>query len=328
MGILTLQKRGRKIGEIRIGAQVETKSGKKAPAKLDAFRFTTKSESIAEAVANLFGGEAQATELLNGDKTFEVFTNVTELPVMVPPGDQVISQWNELWLKGGKQRQCDGVTEQLTQEACKCPFDTEQRNAMAAKGQACKPVTRLNVMLPDLPDLGVWLISSNGYNAAVELGGTADVLAAARDSGVIIPAKLRLEQRQSVKAGQTRKFAVPVLELNATLRQMTALGAGDISTALPPPPPQAQGALGSGTVSQIARKVATVDLWSWIETRLDEAERNALQPIWNERFAFKPTAVPVHREAEMRMFVNDFHSQFDDEVTDAEIVYPPGGEPF
>lgn len=323
MPIHTLQRRGRQIGEIRIGIQVKTKSGRMAPSKLEAFRFTTKSPTIAEAVAQLFGGTARPVELLNSDKTNEVVTDVTELPVMVPPGENVVSQWMELWSKGGCQRRCDGEIEQLTQSPCKCPFDQDQRNEMAKSGAACKPVTRLNVMLPDLPDLGVWLISSNGWNSAQELGGTAEVLAAARDKGQIIPATLRLEQRQSVKAGQTRKFAVPVLELGHSLRQMATLGAGnDITTALPPPPPQAVAALGTG-------EVPTTDMKLWINSVLTEAQAAALRPVWVETFPFSSTQVPADKESAVRALVESFRHQDENEPIEAELVHDDDPErPF
>jgi Recombination directionality factor-like len=308
--ILDIQRRGRQIGEIRIGMQVRTSNGKMRPTKLDAFRFTTKSPAVAEAVAHLFGGEVRAIEL-GGMASHEVITEVTELPVMVPPGDAVISQWYEMWSGGGCQRRCDGETEQLTQEPCKCPTDPERRNALAKTGGACKPTTRVNVMLPDLPDLGVWKIESHGYNAANELGGAAEVLAAARNSGVIIPAVLRLEQRQSKSGGETRKFAVPVLEIRATLRQLTELNRGaDITSALPPEPPQALQALGTG-------KPRNVDLCH-IPPGTDKA---GLRAEWKKRFDFSTTEVPLDREAEARALIACFAG--DDEPVDAELVGEP-----
>ncbi len=310
MTINTLQKRGRQIGEIRIGIQVETKNGKKAPSKLDSFRFTTKSASVARAVAQLFGGDVRPVQLLSGANTYEVVTNVTELPVMVPPGDQVISQFYEMWSAGGCQRRCDGETEQLSRTPCICPADTDRRLELAQKGQACKPITRLNVMLPDLPDLGVWLLSSTGFNAAVELGGTADVLKAARDSGVIIPATLRLEQRQSVKAGQTRKFAVPVLELGTSLREMTALSSGDISAALPPPP-RTQTAI--GPVPE-----PTIDMSHWVRSVRPDMTKEQWQRAFPD---FPTTAVPRSEETRVRLYVDSRRAPTD--VIDAEVIDDP-----
>ena len=82
------------------------------------------------------------------------------------------------------------------------------------------------------PGLGVWLVQSTGGNAADELGTTAEVLAAARNSGVIIPATLRMEQREQRRDGEKpKKYAVPLLEIGASLRQMTELASGDIASA-------------------------------------------------------------------------------------------------
>lgn len=254
MPIKTLQTRGRQIGEIRIGVQLDTGKKRKdgtpimRPAKLDKFRFTTKSQNVAAAVAYTFGGTVRETVLLNGGKTYEVMTDLDQLPVMVPPGDAVISQWFELWSKAGCQRRCDGEVEQRTQKPCMCPSDPIERLALASEGQACKPTTRLNVMLPDLPDLGVWKLASTGFYAATELGGAAAVLAAARDAGVIVPAVLRLEQREvrRIKAddsAEVRKFAVPVLEIGASLRELTELSVATstIASQLPAPPARALG---------------------------------------------------------------------------------------
>lgn len=255
MPIRTLQTRGRQIGEIRIGVQVDTgktrRDGTKIfrPSKLDKFRLTTKSSNVAHAVAAAFGGTARQTVLANGTPTWEVMTDLDELPVMVPPGDAVISQWFELYTKAGCVRRCDGEVEQRTQKPCMCPSDPVERVALAGQGEACKPVSRLNVMLPDLPDLGNWKLASGGYYAATELGGAAAVLAAAREAGVIVPAVLRLEQREIRRISaddkaEVRKFAVPVLEIGASLRQLTELSAATstIAGALPPPPSRALGA--------------------------------------------------------------------------------------
>jgi Recombination directionality factor-like len=311
--IADLQKRGRQIGEIRIGMVVKSENGKPRPTKLDAFRFTTKSPNVAQAVANLLGGEAHPVKLQNGDSSYEVITSATELPVMVPPGDAAISQWYEMWSGGGCQRRCDGETEQLTQTPCKCPVDKDQRNQLAANGGACKPTTRVNVILPDLPDIGVWLIQSHGWYAANELGGAAELLANAREAGVIVPATLRLEQRQVKRAGQTKKFAVPVLEIGATLRDMVQLGSGrDLAAALPPPP-QTMAAIGSGK--------QTVDLRAWLAYKLGSpAEADALRVQWRARYHFPAEAVPADKESEVRRLVESLTRADDDEAIEAELV--------
>lgn len=241
MPILDMQRRSQEIGRIRIGIKVKLPGGKIRPAKLDSFRFTTRSRHAADAIAATIGGEVKAWEDAPTGDQWEILTDCTSLPVAVPPGEAALSQWYELWTRGGCQRRCDGVTETRSQQPCLCPSDPQQRAQDAAGGRACKPHTRVNVIIPDLPGLGVWRIESGGYYAAVELGGAAELLAAARAQGVIVPAVLRLEQRQVVSDGKTKQFAVPVLDILPTLRELTALSAGaGIAASLPPAPAAAK----------------------------------------------------------------------------------------
>ncbi len=235
---LESQKRGHKIGEIRFGAMVPKSGGGVRPGSLETIRLTTKWANVAEAAAAKFGGVATPTKLLNNEPTIEVLTTVTQLPVLVPPGEAVITQWREMWGKGYCDRRCDGVTEQLTQSPCICPADDQERVALAKEGKACKDTTRLSVMLPDLPGFGVWKVESKGWNAAVEMIDNADLLTAARDRNVFLPATLRLDPRQEKKKRngkiETFRYVVPVLMVDNSLREIASgqVGSG-IVAALP-----------------------------------------------------------------------------------------------
>jgi hypothetical protein len=216
MPIITLQRQMRELGRIRTGIQVASgQGGRKRPAKLETFRLTSSSRELIEAAAEAYGGTV--TPWQNGDSAeFEVVTTAAALDIVVPPG-QPVSQWYELWSAGGCQRRCDGVTNVLTMTPCACPADVEQRLELAAKGEACKATTRLNVMLPALPDLGVWRLESHGFYAAVELAGAAEILAMASATGRLIPARLRLDQREKKVPGKpTNRYAVPVIEFVET----------------------------------------------------------------------------------------------------------------
>ncbi len=213
MAILTLQRRLRELGRIRTGVKVARGNGKSRPAKLETFRLTSASRDLLEAAAAIYGGEVRAWP--DGDG-WELVTTVDALDIVIPPGDSM-TQFYELWAGGGCQRRCDGVTELLTMEPCVCPADQDERRTLAAEGRACKPTTRLNVILPLVPDMGVWRLESHGYYAAVELAGTADFLARATAEGRLIPARLRLDQRESKRPNQpVMRYAVPVIELPQT----------------------------------------------------------------------------------------------------------------
>lgn len=209
MRILDLQRRLREVGRIRIGEQVATSGGRSRPAKLEVFRLTSRDQAVIVAASEHFGGTAEPWDDAPDGKQWQVKTTATEMVVVVPPGDMSFSQAYEQWTAGGCNVRCDGRWDHQGDKACHC--DPEQR--------ACAIHTRLSVMLPDLPGLGVWRLDTSGYYAAVELGGVVDLAAGFAERGQMLPARLRLEQR-SVKRvkpdgkPETRRFAVPVLDLD------------------------------------------------------------------------------------------------------------------
>lgn len=227
--ILTLQRQMREIGRIRTGNQVASGRGKTRPNKLDTFRLTSPSRELIAAAAETYGGVA-APWTNDGRQEYEVITEAASMDIVVPPG-QVVSQWYEMWSGGGCVRRCDGVTNVLDMTPCACPQDTAERVAQAAEGLACKATTRLNVILPRLPDLGVWRLESHGYYAAVELAGAAEVLAMASAAGRLIPARLRLDKRSKKVPGKpTKQYTVAVIEFGEAMFDTLGITGGDAST--------------------------------------------------------------------------------------------------
>lgn len=214
MPIITLQRRSRELGRIRIGQVVQSGNGKTRPSKLDRFRLTSASKDLLDKVAALYGGTVAAwTPANGGPPQWEVVTDSTRLPVLVPP--QPVSQYYELWAGGGCQRRCDGERELLSDVPCLCSPDPAERD--------CKPTTRLNVVLRDVEGIGVWRLESHGYYAATELPEVAEFLA--RASGYV-SAWLTLEERIVKRENQTRRFMVPALEVDITPAQLLAGGGG------------------------------------------------------------------------------------------------------
>lgn len=239
INVLREQRRTYTVGRIRIGVQVPiaNKPGKTRPAKLGVFRFTSRDEAAIRAIAELYGGEPRQWVDAPTDDQWEVITTEREIGVTVPPGPQSVSQWMEMWSGGGCVRRCDEETEQTQGIPCLCPSDQGRRAELAQLGEACKPTTRVSLVLPDVPGLGVWRLDSHGWNAAHELGGTAEFLAAVRESGSWVRAVLRLEKRKSVSKGKTKEFVVPVLALQQTVREMLE-GSPSGRMELPAPPPK------------------------------------------------------------------------------------------
>jgi hypothetical protein len=209
-----MQRRLRQAGRIRIGAQVAASNGKKRPSKLETFRLTSADQRAIDAAAALYGGSVHQWVDAPVGEQWELFTETALLPVVIPPADTAFSQWYEVWGGGGCLRRCDGARDVIGDQACVC--DPANRE--------CKPHTRLNVMLRDLPGVGVWRLDTSGYYAATELAGVSELLIAAATRGQLLPATLRLEQRQVKKPGeQTKNFAVPVLDLDLHLGQIGLL---------------------------------------------------------------------------------------------------------
>jgi uncharacterized membrane protein len=73
----------------------------------------------------------------------------------------------------------------------------------------------------------------------------------ARDRGVFLPAILRIEQRQRVAGGQTKKYPVPVLEVLTTFRALAtgAIESAGIAAQLPPAPGEQRRAITAAPAS-------------------------------------------------------------------------------
>lgn len=206
MGIIDLQHRQRELGRIRMGE----KGSKGQPVRLETFRLTSSSRNLLEHAAALWGGEVREWEGAPSAGQYELTTRTATLPIIIPPGRDPVSSWYEQWNAGGCTHRCDGGRNYIDESPCSCNPDD----------RACKATTRLNVMLPDLPDIGVWRLESHGINAAMELPGTVQVILMASDAGRFLPGRLRIEHRTSKKAGLTRNFVVPVIDLDITSREL------------------------------------------------------------------------------------------------------------
>jgi len=248
MPIRDLPRSFRRLGKIRLGEQVPVMDGsaqatnrdgtlKFRPAKLGEFRLTSPSRELLSSAAGVYGGMTRPWEGAPGEEDeWELYTSTRSLDIVIPPvrindeGDVAggpFMQWNEMWNKGGCARRCDGFTETISGGACAsmtpmCPVDPEARHAEASLGRACKMTTRLMVILPKVPDLGMWMLETHGYYAAVELGAFMEFLAR-RAGGQFVEATLRLESRTVKRKGKTHHFAVPVIELpQATAGELLA----------------------------------------------------------------------------------------------------------
>lgn len=230
--IVTLQRRAREVGRLRIGQQLTARNGRKRPSKLETFRFTSRDRRVIEAAADLYGGDVAAWSAPDGVEQWEVVTKAAELAVLVPPTEMAWSQWLETWSAAGCTKRCDGVRDVLRDVACDCDPDARE----------CKITTRLSLLVPDLPGTGLWRFESHGYYAGTELAGVVELLQAAAARGSILPARLRLDQRSVKRLDDkgkpvTMRFVVPALDVDINLAALVAhQPAQDGLSALPSVP--------------------------------------------------------------------------------------------
>lgn len=231
--LIEQQRRLREIGRIRMGDTEQVtreRNGKTEkvtrPRKLATFRLTSRDERVVRAAAEQYGGDVRDWAAPDG-KQWELYTATAELDVIVPPTEMAFSQWFESWTAGGCDRRCDGDQELISGKACLCDPDA----------RTCKMTTRLSLILPSLPGLGVWRLETHGYYGATELAGAVELCHQAfSNRGQLLPARLRIEQRQVKRKlnGKvtTLKFPVPTLDLDVSFAALQAgLGrAADLQT--------------------------------------------------------------------------------------------------
>ncbi|MFD8700972.1 recombination directionality factor, partial [Kitasatospora purpeofusca] len=140
----------------------------------------------------------------------------------------------EMWSAGGCQRRCDGETEQLTRQACLCAARFGEDWHQQKKGTVCSTTSRLNVMLPDLSGMGMWRAETHSFYAAQERGGMVDMVLAGTNGDGYVPVNLRIEPRQVIRDGQTKKFPVVVVELRGVTPRQALAGPMNAATALDP----------------------------------------------------------------------------------------------
>lgn len=234
MSIIGIQRRLHEAGRIRIGVQLDakTKDGRSVtrPAKLETFRFTSRNEPAVQMAAEVYGGTPRKWDGGQGEQ-WEVVSEAKALPVLVPPEAMGFSQWMELWSGGGCVRRCDGEHQVPSDAPCACDFDADPledpREERKRQANLCKPHTRLSVMLAGLTGSGLWRLDTQGHYAAAELAGAYELarMISLASGKSLIPALLRVEQREVKRADQPRRdFAVPVLDFNVDLVALATPG--------------------------------------------------------------------------------------------------------
>ena len=207
-------------GRIRTGVNTG-----KFPKALDTFRFTSPDEDAINRLAQIYGAKEGPrpwnNKKANPPEQFEIISDTKVIAMVMVPASVEINY--ELWGSGFRRRSCDGehvIVRSLKGQGKARTVETLEGGCICVGKDKleCNPVTRLNVILPDLPFRGLWMLQSSGWNIFKEMPGMAN-LAGQMKPGEMIKGRLSLQKRQS--GGGSKKFVVPVIELDESYDELT-----------------------------------------------------------------------------------------------------------
>ena len=196
--ILSLQVQARELGRLRTGYV----DGRR-PVRSDTWIVSSHAEHYVQAAAEAWGGTVEKWQPQGGGASqWRVRTEAVSLDALLPPGDP-LSQSLELWSGGGCSRRCDGLTEMQADVPCICRAEHGDAFHEQAKGSVCSATTRLNVFLPEMPDVGVFRAETHSFYSAQEIAGAVDLIKSAVGGDKIIPIRLQ-------SPGRSRSCAFPL----------------------------------------------------------------------------------------------------------------------
>lgn len=267
--ILTLQRQARELGRLRTGWSVPNKDPDKrpTPVKSETWVISSHAAHYVEAAAEAWGGTVEKWQPQgNGASQFRVVTEAGHIDALLPPGDP-LSQYNEMWSKGGCQRRCNGEMEQISRQPCLCLARFGEDWHLKPKSTVCSATSRLNVILPDMPDVGVWRAETHSFYAANELAGTVDMVLSGTGGKGLVPVSLRIEPRTRVAGGKTKHFPVVVVEVRGITPRQALTGPLPMALALDP----------SGTAEPLALEAGRPDYLAEAEGALTSDD---VRDVW------------------------------------------------
>lgn len=237
------------IGRLRGGDTNE----KGQPVSLDHWKATSQDDFPLKVLCSIYGGDVVEDAKFGWSAHLET----RDIDVLLPVDSLFVAY--ESWGSGGCQRRCDG-------EACTVPVEDPEGGHLdqvpcicaengwtpGVEKSACTVTVRLKVVIPNVPGMGVWMVTSSSLYAAMELPSQVELIegATGRVPGMLIPCVLALEPRTEKKAWERfeRRYNVPTLRIQnsiARLQEQIAQGmrrqsvAPASGLALPAPEPSA-----------------------------------------------------------------------------------------
>lgn len=218
----------RDLGTLRLGFSTPGRNGGKAPKRSDKWILTSPDRANLEKAAQSFGGIVVPFPQGETDK-WSLTTTKTEIPIdvtLVKP-----TQWMEHYdgstclIRCNNQVICGPRNSLNLGKPCICKArypDANDRYEAAKQRQACKIATRINVMVPDASDIGVWMLATHSEHAADELILTFEFIQSIlKNNGQQrYRCKLAIDQRKNT---DKQPYPVPVIRTAETMNEIAAL---------------------------------------------------------------------------------------------------------
>jgi hypothetical protein len=193
--MIDIQRRHAEVFRIRLGDRDGARPRKLA----DQIRITAPAQQVVQAFVDVYGGA-----VTSWDGQWQAYLPTSELRILVLPG-QSIQQWWEFYRGSVCERRCDGYLEQKSGKRCVCPEDIDER---IKDKSACSPMTRVNVLCPDVAVVGAGGLVTHSLIAAETLPQSIAVAESALKRGLMVPAVLRIVEHKG-----RNHFIVPQIEI-------------------------------------------------------------------------------------------------------------------
>ncbi|MDI5965808.1 recombination directionality factor [Streptantibioticus silvisoli] len=313
--LLNIQRKAAEHGRLRTGYTQGNR-----PVRSATWVITSHSEEHVRTAAELWGGEPQQWKPLNSTiEQWRVITKASSIEALITPGDP-LNQYNEMWSKGGCARRCDGETETLSRKPCLCAAQFGENWYLQAKGRVCSATSRLNVMLPDLSGMGLWRAETHSFYAASEWGGMVDMVLAGTNGQGFVPVTLRIEPRQRVANGETKKFPVVVVELRGVTPRQALAGPLPTALALNPSGQSTALAIEAPRPDYIAEAEGGLTSDDVRDTWRRAAEAGHVDPKGSDPLSKQLMAIAARKDAEL--VTPDEDGAYDVEVVPDDAPWP------
>lgn len=286
--IKDMQYRLRTVGRIRLG----TYEGR--PKASEHFIPTSEFEHFIRDLADVYGGKVEQWQP-QGDGGMQwrlMNPDLKSLDAIIPPHRDPLDQAYEKWSRGGRQARCDGETVLNLDRPCVCKAKWGPRFwEQAPAQQACKLHTRLNIWLPEVQDIGVWLLETKGANAGKELPGFVDTVQAMFGLRLAVPIKLWLVPGKTRENGKLKLYT----KVEIAIRGMTSMqAAAEIMAAAP-----GLAEIGSGpSEDRLAIEAAQPEKADYIAAIRAAQTREALTDLWRQARADREVWMAKGKEIE------------------------------